>query len=280
MAALGRRPHRGGFGGGARGPLVSAPTSLPPHPPPPPPHPTPPIPSQAWYPGELGGDAIISSLLGNSNRFGALPVTMYSDAFSRRDLYTPTSAQLQFDGGVTHGWYTNQYGAPTFAFGFQGSYTSFNFSWASGAPPAGEARFDAAAVAAPSSPLISYHVNVTNTGAVAGDAIALLLVGGAPPDYPLERLIGFERVSLAPGETASINFDASAHALSRVREDGSRWLTPGTALTVALGGRAGGAAGEPLRHAITLAGEAEVKRPVFAAPEGREPRYELRRGRA
>jgi len=118
-------------------------------------------------------------------------------------------------------------------------------------------------------------VNVTNTGGVAGDAIALLLVAGAPPDYPLERLIGFERVSLAPGETAQISFAASAHALSRVREDGTRWLTPGTQLNITLGGRQGGAA-NALTHELRLAGEAQLQLPVFPAPAGREPRFTLR----
>jgi beta-glucosidase len=202
-------------------------------------------------------------------------VTFYPDAFSARDLYSPAAAQLTFDGGVTHGYYTNQYGPPTFPFGFQLSYTTFAFAWAAGAPPAAALPLPPAAAAAPEAPLISYRVNVTNTGGAAGDAIALLLVAGAPPDYPLERLIGFERVSLAPGETAQISFAASAHALSRVREDGTRWLTPGTQLNITLGGRQGGAA-NALTHELRLAGEAQLQLPVFPAPAGREPRFTLR----
>ena len=105
------------------------------------------------------------------------------------------------------------------------------------------------------------------------------LVAGAPPDYPRERLVGFERVALAPGQTVTVNFDASAHALSAVRADGSRWLAPGAALTVTLGGRAGGAGGSPLTHAVDLVGDAPVRLPVFPAPPGREPAFDLRRGR-
>ena len=232
---------------------------------------------EAWYPGELGGDAIVAALLGDANRFGALPVTMYADTFSARDLYSSEAAQLAYDGGVTHGYYTNTYGPPTFRFGFQGSYTTFAVTWADGAPPPAAARVSAAAAAAPLAPLIAYRCNVTNTGTVAGDAVILLLVAGTPPDYPLERLINFDRVTLAPGETATISFVATAHDLSAVRADGTRWLQPGTALAITLGGRDGGAAGAPLHHALSLVGPAAVQLPVFPAPPGREHAYTLRR---
>ena len=81
---------------------------------------------------------------------------------------------------------------------------------------------------------------------------------------PLERLWQFARVTLAPGETQTINFDASAHDLSSVHEDGSRWLAPG-ALEVVVGDRHA-----PLRHPLTLEGAA-LQLPVFPAPPGRPP---------
>ena len=58
---------------------------------------------ESWYPGELGGDAIVQALLGRENRWGALPVTMYpSSAINGRTYYKSESAQLLQEGGITH----------------------------------------------------------------------------------------------------------------------------------------------------------------------------------
>lgn len=108
-------------------------------------------------------------------------------------------------------------------------------------------------------------MNITNTGGVTGDAIALAFVEGDGVDMPLERLWQFTRVTLAPGETITVNFDASAHDLSSVKEDGSRWLHPGTSMRVVLGDRLA-----PLSHSLVLEGEASLQLPVFPAAPGRE----------
>ena len=58
---------------------------------------------ESFYPGELGGDAIVQALLGRENRWGALPVTMYpSSAINGRTYYKSESAQLLQEGGITH----------------------------------------------------------------------------------------------------------------------------------------------------------------------------------
>jgi hypothetical protein len=244
---------------------------------------------EAFYPGEMGGDAIVSALLGDSNRWGALPFTMYTNAIVGRDYYRNESAGLSYDGGITHMFYSGDKGPPTFPFGFGLSYTTFSYAWAQGAPPPPAVRTAAASALNPTAPLISYAVNVTNTGLVAGDvrslpphlpplpapppprsqpqpqqAIALALVVGDGVEVPLERLWQFARVALAPGETQTINFDASAHDVSSVRADGSRWLAPG-ALEVVVGDRHA-----PLRHALRLEGPA-LQLPVFPAPPGKPP---------
>lgn len=120
------------------------------------------------------------------------------------------------------------------------------------------------AAAAGAAPLVSYRVNVTNTGAVSGDCVVLLFVQGPSPDYPLERTANFARVTLAPGETQQVIFVASAHDLSGVREDGSRWLRAGDALTVTLSL----ARQSELAHALVLEGGADVQLPVFPGPGG------------
>ena len=218
---------------------------------------------ESFYPGELGGDAIVQALLGVKNRWGALPVTMYQgSAINGRTYYRPESAQLLQEGGITHMYYDSSRGAPTFKFGFGLSYTTFSLLWSSGAPPA--SRVDISAVSDGAVPLVSYRVNVTNTGAVVGDAVVLLFVAGPSPDYPLERTINLARVTLAPGETQEISFVASAHDLSGVREDGSRWLRAGDALTATVSL----ARQSELVHGVALQGEADVQMPVFPGPGG------------
>jgi beta-D-xylosidase 4 len=216
---------------------------------------------ESFYPGELGGDAIVQALLG-ANRWGALPFTMYPNSIANRDLYRPESAQLQFQGGVTHLYYDGSYGAPTFQFGFGLSYTSFAFAWADAAPPPPLVALSPAIAGA--TPLVSYRVNVTNIGPVTGDAIAILLVKGSSPDYPLERTINFARVTLTPGETQQISFVASAHDLSGVREDGSRWLRAGeeVAVEITLGRQL------ELAHAFRFEGESDVQLALFPGPGG------------
>ena len=213
---------------------------------------------ESFYPGELGGDAIVQALLGSANRWGVLPFTMYPNAaINNRTYYSPEAAQLQFEGGITHMYYS---GTPQFKFGFGLSYTTFAMEWSSGAPPAAAVAIGSAADGA--APLVSYRVNVTNTGARTGDAVVLLLVAGPSPDYPLERTINFARVTLEPGETRLVSFVASAHDLSGVREDGSRWLRAGerVAVTVSL------ARQSELAHAFALEGPADVQLAVFPGP--------------
>ena len=52
----------------------------------------------AFYPGELGGEAIVDTLLGESNPAGRLPYTVYHSDFARdiRDV------DLRSAGGITY----------------------------------------------------------------------------------------------------------------------------------------------------------------------------------
>jgi hypothetical protein len=213
----------------------------------------------------MGGDAILTALLGE-NRWGALPFTMYTNAIVSRSYYRPEDARLRAHGGITHMYYDGALGPPVFPFGFGLSYTTFAYSWADGAEPEaqGPVLLRAGATNDLAAPLVSYRVNVTNTGSVAGDAVVLAIVEGPSPDYPLERLFNFARVRLEPGQSQEVSFVASQLDLSAVAEDGSRWLRPGTALRVRLGDRVAAA----LSHKILLEGDEALQLPVFPGPGG------------
>ena len=90
-------------------------------------------------------------------------------------------------------------------------------------------------VAAPDAPA-AVSVNVTNTGAVAGDTVAFLYswpsapaAAAAAAPLPLRRLLlDYARVHLAPGESTIVTFSVAARALAVVdRVTADTVLAPG-----------------------------------------------------
>lgn len=57
----------------------------------------------AFYPGELGGVAIVDALFGRVSPAGKLPSTIYYENFVSRDIRT---TDLRINGGITHRWYS------------------------------------------------------------------------------------------------------------------------------------------------------------------------------
>ena len=56
----------------------------------------------AFYPGELGGLAVVNALVGRYNPGGKLPYTNYFANFTQRDIRV---TDLAADGGVTYRWF-------------------------------------------------------------------------------------------------------------------------------------------------------------------------------
>ena len=54
---------------------------------------------EAFYPGQLGGDGIISALTGAANKFGRMPYTTYFKNFTARDV---RDVDLAHGSGVTY----------------------------------------------------------------------------------------------------------------------------------------------------------------------------------
>ena len=141
---------------------------------------------EAFYPGELGGDAIVNTLFGKNNPSGRMPYTTYHSNFTGRDV---REMDLRANGGVTYRWFA---GPVLWPFGFGLSYSSFTFEWSDATRGTGQR-----AVQIGTATTIDHTVTVTNTGQVAGDCVALafvVAVQGSPPDTPLKKLFGFERL--------------------------------------------------------------------------------------
>ena len=80
-------------------------------------------------------------------------------------------------------------------------------------------------------PLISYSVNVTNTGSMDADHVVLGML--VPPEagqngVPLQTLWGFERVHVKAGQTVTVNMYPALDEFTRVDETGARLVHPGS----------------------------------------------------
>ncbi len=172
---------------------------------------------EAWYPGQAGGTAIADVLFGDYNPAGRLPVTFYK---SVADL--PPFEDYRMEGR-TYRYFTGQ---PLYAFGHGLSYTTFAYA---------DLRLSAETIHAGES--LTIRVNVTNTGARAGDEVAQLYltdVAGSTP-RPLRFLAGFERVTLQPGETKTVSFTVLPDQLGMVN-DRDEWVIEPGAFKVGVGG--------------------------------------------
>ncbi|HEY1264584.1 MAG TPA: glycoside hydrolase family 3 C-terminal domain-containing protein [Terriglobales bacterium] len=163
---------------------------------------------EAWYPGGEGGTAVAEALAGDFSPGGRLPVTFYKSA----DQLPPFE-----DYSMAKRTYRYFDGQPLYAFGFGLSYTNFSYS---------NIHVDNPAVAADGS--VTITVDITNSGAVAGDEVAqLYLTHAGVAGAPIRSLEGFQRVHLARNEKKTLSFMVRDRGLSVVDEAGKRRIIPG-----------------------------------------------------
>jgi len=165
---------------------------------------------EAWYPGEMGGEAIADVLFGDYNPGGRLPVTFYR---SVEDL--PPFEDYRMEGRT----YRYFKGEPLFPFGYGLSYTTFALENLRIAPEGVEAGNE-----------VTVSADVVNTGPRAGDEVVQLYVHhrDAPGPRPIKELKGFQRVHLQPGERKTVVFTLHTHQLGLYDDSGRYIVWPGT----------------------------------------------------
>jgi beta-glucosidase len=186
---------------------------------------------QAWYPGQAGGQAIAEILTGRANPSGRLPISFPTTlAHTPRPelpgIATPwgTATTIRYDEGAEVGyrWYAQKAQKPMYAFGHGLSYTTF--SYADLKVSGGET--------------ITATFTVTNTGKNAGADVPQVYLTDAAGARRM-RLLGFERVELAPGASRTVTITADPRLLATFDGKTGLWrLAPGT-YRVALGKSAG-----------------------------------------
>jgi beta-glucosidase len=136
-------------------------------------------------------------LFGDYNPSGRMPYTVYA---SERSL--PPMTEYDITKGFTY-MYLNE--KPVFAFGRGLSYTNFEYS---------NLSISSARVGSDGS--VQVHVDVKNAGDRAGEEVVQMYIhnNDQSETLPKEQLQGFERISLNPGETKTVNFTLPIEQLS------------------------------------------------------------------
>jgi beta-glucosidase len=187
---------------------------------------------EAWYPGIRGAEAIAGILFGKVNPSGKLAVTFpMSDAdLPRPKLPAPASGipspldgimnvqppfDIHYGEGLKVGykWYEAEGKKPLYAFGHGLSYTSYEFSGMQAKGGTG----------------LSVSFAVQNTGKVAGQETAqVYLTFPQAAAEPAQRLVGWEKIALEPGETKTLSIAVDPLYLSVFNVQANKWeVVPG-----------------------------------------------------
>lgn len=153
---------------------------------------------EAWFPGQLGGEAIANTLFGVYNPGGRLSVT-FPKSIGQIEYnfpFKPGSHGGQYTSGPNGSGDTRVLG-PLYPFGYGLSYTTF--------------KYDNLQISQPNSGTespVTVSVDITNTGKRAGDEVVqLYLRDKVSSVIAYESVLrGFERISLKPGETKKVVF--------------------------------------------------------------------------
>src|SRR5262249_48491382 len=177
---------------------------------------------EAWYAGSAGHTALANVLVGDVNPTGKLAISFPKSekdlphpiipAVPSRDQASNYAVHYEEGSKVGYKWYEAEHKQPLLAFGFGLSYTSYAYS---------DLRVDSSAK--------NVRFTVKNTGNRSGTEIAQ--VYAKPPkgaDESFKRLVGWKRVTLAPGESQTVTVAIDERPLQMFVEATNRWsFAPG-----------------------------------------------------
>jgi beta-glucosidase len=190
---------------------------------------------EVWYAGSSGHKALANVLVGEVNPAGKLAMTFpKSDADLPHPVIPPLPAEdegqgtgavngpthieskytVHYDEGLKVGykWYESEHKEPLFPFGFGLSYTTYDYSNLKADNAQRTVRFA-----------------VKNTGKRAGAEIAqVYAILPEPAGEPFKRLVGWQRIELAPGESKTVTVAVDPRVMSIFDEQKNGWsLLPG-----------------------------------------------------
>jgi beta-glucosidase len=212
---------------------------------------------EAWYPGQQAGTALAGVLFGDVSPSGRLTVSfprsvgqepLYYNALGTGRPAPPTVDLSKPPQGFADRWwsrYIDEQNAPLYPFGHGLSYTEFQYSPVT----VGAKSISAAALERQGARLV-VSADVRNTGKRAGTEVVQLYIRlrGTSIARPVRELRGFQRVTLAPGESKKVEFALTKTELAFWNIDTKNIVEP-SALQVWVAPNS--ATGEPAEVAIS-----------------------------
>ena len=202
---------------------------------------------EMWYPGQEGGTSTAKLLLGQATPGGRLPITWPANGDQtpfggHPERISGNGTEVPFSEGIYVGyrWYDQQNINPLFCFGYGLSYTKFQYSGLKINPKQGG---------------LEVSFSVQNTGTVQGAEVPQVYVGPpsnlpVPIQVPVQKLVGFDRVDLGPGEKQHVKVQVSARELSYWSTQEQDWVLGTGNRTIHVGGSS---------RDIQLHGQTQVK---------------------
>lgn len=172
---------------------------------------------EAWYLGQETGTAVANVLFGEVNPSGKLPITFPRSAGHIPQFYNHKASSSR--------GYLHDDISPLYPFGHGLSYTEFSYS---------DLQIDTPRVAAGGE--ASIRLRIKNSGKRAGTEVVQLYaqVPAASVTRPVQQLVGFARVSLAPGQSAQLQFTLPVNQLAFL-DSRMRWVVEPGEIRVMLG---------------------------------------------
>jgi beta-glucosidase len=172
---------------------------------------------EAWYLGQETGTAVANVLFGDVNPSGKLPLTFPRSAGHIPQFYNHKASSSR--------GYLHDDISPLYPFGHGLSYTEFSYS---------DLQIDTPQVRAGGE--ASIRLRIKNSGKRAGTEVVQLYVQdpAASVTRPVQQLVGFARISLAPGQSAQLQFQLPVNQLAFL-DSRMRWVVEPGEIRVMLG---------------------------------------------
>ncbi len=171
-----------------------------------------------WFGGSEAAYAIADVLFGEVNPSGHLTMTFPRNVGQIPIYYERLNTGRPLPAGVAHMKFKSDYidseTTPLYPFGYGLSYTTFEYS---------PVALSSDTMALDGS--LTASVTVTNTGDREGKEVVQLYIRDmvGKLSRPLRQLRGFEKISLAPGESRTVEFTLTAQDLGYY-DDNAEWI--------------------------------------------------------
>jgi beta-glucosidase len=181
----------------------------------------------AWFPGVQAGNALSDVLFGDAAPSGHLPLS-WPRSVGQEPLYYNALNTGRPESDPAHpgepgekkflSRYIDEQNSPQFPFGFGLTYTTFTYGGTqASAKQISLANLQRAfAEKNQHRTVLSVSAEIKNSGSRAGEALAQLYIrlDGTSIAMPVRMLKGFQRLTLAPGESRKVTFDLDAETFA------------------------------------------------------------------